>query len=120
MSNHSIIEHRAILCWKCGGRFTEPGELCRYCRYDVMNKIIRQKKRARVKGNEATLTTAQWVKKLYDSQGYCHYCHKHIGYSALTLEHLIPVANGGGTTAENCVPACMACNWNSWVGRARI
>src|SRR6266704_461109 len=127
MTQHSIIEHRAntstaqsnILCWQCGQpnyyRNKQKTELCYSCHLGLMNKIVRQKKRARVKGNEATLTTAQWVEKLRASQGYCHYCHTFIGFRALTLEHIIPIAKGGGTTAENCVPACMDCNWNSWV-----
>jgi 5-methylcytosine-specific restriction endonuclease McrA len=28
----------------------------------------------------------------------------------LTQEHVIPVSRGGGTTAENIVPACGKCN----------
>jgi 5-methylcytosine-specific restriction endonuclease McrA len=27
------------------------------------------------------------------------------------VEHFIPISHGGGTTADNCVPACSACNF---------
>ncbi len=91
--------------------------LCFRCHDELLSKVVRQKKRARVNGCEATLTTAQWAAKLRSSQACCYYCHKRIGYRALTLEHIVPVANGGGTTDENCVPACMDCNLSQWVER---
>lgn len=102
------------VCWICRWPNQLKSDLCYPCYHDLLNKIVRQKKRARVKGAEATLTTAQWIEKLRTSQGCCYYCRKFIGYRALTLEHLVPVAKGGGTTAENCVPACMDCNAKSW------
>ena len=112
------------ICWICQERLSQRTKnkttnLCYHCYSDMLNKIVRQKKRAKDKGAEATLTIAQWAQKLRISQGRCHYCNTYIGYRALTLEHLIPVSNGGGTTADNCVPACMGCNWNSWIGRVR-
>lgn len=107
------------ICWICSERRLHwkkrPDGLCGRCSGDLLSKITRQKQRAKNRGYEATLTLAQWTAKLHNSQGCCHYCHTHIGYRALTLEHVIPVTKGGGTTAENCVPACMTCNWNSWV-----
>jgi 5-methylcytosine-specific restriction endonuclease McrA len=75
---------------------------------------MRNKKRARIKGNESTLTIAEWAKKLYLSNGHCFYCEKHIGFKGLVLEHTIPIAKGGGTTLRNCVPSCGDCNKKRW------
>jgi 5-methylcytosine-specific restriction endonuclease McrA len=37
----------------------------------------------------------------------CAYC----GAQPFTdLDHFVALATGGGTTADNCVPACAACN----------
>jgi len=106
-------------CWICGRerwhwRKERSDGLCGRCSGELLSKIVRQKKRAKNKGADATLTLAQWTEKISDSQGCCYYCHEYIGYRALTLEHLVPVAIGGGTTAENCVPACMNCNREQW------
>jgi len=42
--------------------------------------------------------------------GVCHYCRKHVGPAALTLDHVVPVSRGGTSTKGNVVPACDACN----------
>lgn len=40
----------------------------------------------------------------------CQYCGIKPGSQELTVDHVIPRAQGGGTTWENCVLACVACN----------
>lgn len=105
------------ICWKCNQLIiviTNTG-LCYSCKSSLVDKVTYHKGRARKKGCEATLTTAQWIAKLRSSQGYCFYCHKYIGYQFLVLEHFIPIAKGGGTTLENCVPACQGCNSDRWI-----
>lgn len=62
--------------------------------------------RAREKGNPATLTGPQWLATLDRFHWQCYIC----GAPFTDLEHLTPIAHGGGTTAENCVPACGDCN----------
>jgi hypothetical protein len=62
---------------------------------------------ARNKGLQATLTLEEWLAILEKFQGLCAYC-EHEPFS--TLDHLIPFIAGGGTVAENCVPACRVCN----------
>jgi len=42
--------------------------------------------------------------------GVCHYCGKHVGAEALTMDHIVPVARGGCSAKGNVVPACGACN----------
>lgn len=40
----------------------------------------------------------------------CQYCSCRPGSEELTIDHVIPRAQGGGTTWENCVLACVSCN----------
>jgi 5-methylcytosine-specific restriction endonuclease McrA len=40
----------------------------------------------------------------------CQYCGGRPGNEELTIDHVIPRAQGGQTTWENCVLACVACN----------
>ena len=40
----------------------------------------------------------------------CQYCGARPGTEELTIDHVVPRAQGGGTTWENCVLACVACN----------
>lgn len=58
-------------------------------------------------GRPATLTIAQWRQTLADFGGRCAYCQTQ---SWRDIEHFIPLHIGGGTTATNCVPACLLCN----------
>jgi 5-methylcytosine-specific restriction endonuclease McrA len=57
-------------------------------------------------GQPATLTCAEWVNILNHFEGKCAYC----GKNGDNLEHFIPLSQGGGTTYNNCVPACQSCN----------
>jgi 5-methylcytosine-specific restriction endonuclease McrA len=40
----------------------------------------------------------------------CQYCHRPFAPKALTLDHVTPRSKGGGSTWENLVAACYACN----------
>jgi 5-methylcytosine-specific restriction endonuclease McrA len=40
----------------------------------------------------------------------CQYCGKQPGSEELTIDHVIPRSQGGTTTWENCVLACVDCN----------
>jgi 5-methylcytosine-specific restriction endonuclease McrA len=70
-------------------------------------KVLVQLKRASDKRLPATLTLDQWVATLDYYGCKCAYCLV-APYEA--LEHVVPIERGGGTTADNCVPACKACN----------
>lgn len=69
-----------------------------------LNKHLR---RARDKGLPATLTLGQWLRIIERFNWGCACCDDGPFES---IEHLTPVARGGGTTAVNCVPCCLACN----------
>lgn len=49
-----------------------------------------------------------WQRKT--ANGLCHYCGKRFPFKALTMDHIVPLARGGTTTAGNVVPACRECN----------
>lgn len=40
----------------------------------------------------------------------CQYCHHRPGSAELTIDHVVPRAQGGTSTWENCVLACVRCN----------
>lgn len=40
----------------------------------------------------------------------CQYCGRQPGGEELTIDHVIPRSQGGTSTWENCVLACIACN----------
>lgn len=48
---------------------------------------------------------------LFERQGdYCWYCEKAFSFGDLTIEHIIPRSEGGTTSLENCILACIHCN----------
>ena len=71
-------------------------------------KCAVERRRARKAGLPDTLTRSQWgaIKAAY--KGCCAYCGKEV--ERLTQDHVIPIKKGGGTTADNIVPACRPCN----------
>jgi len=42
--------------------------------------------------------------------GKCHYCGAQCAFSELTLDHIVPVADGGSNSLDNLVLACRPCN----------
>jgi P22_AR N-terminal domain/HNH endonuclease len=63
--------------------------------------------RAEKLGLPATLTVVQWLVTLDHFGWRCAYCQDRPG---IIIEHFIPVSLGGGTTVDNCIPSCYACN----------
>lgn len=62
--------------------------------------------RAEKRGLPATLTPEQWGRILYQHNFNCHFCNAPFE----TIEHVVSLGAGGGTTAQNCVPCCDPCN----------
>ena len=63
-------------------------------------------KRAEKAGTHATLTLKQWLSILDHFNWRCAYC----AGPYEVVEHVLSINLGGGTTALNCVPACVPCN----------
>lgn len=40
----------------------------------------------------------------------CQYCNKHLSAANVTIDHVKPRAQGGGTSYSNCVVSCQICN----------
>ncbi len=64
-------------------------------------------KREREKARELR-ASAWWKAQL--QRGVCHYCGRHVGPVALTMDHVVPVSRGGRSVRGNCVPCCKDCN----------
>lgn len=106
------------LCIICGRQYQTSKShhmesVCQMCRekrpelYGAVRTLLTQNARARAAGVCAGLTLVEWIRTIDDFGGKCAYC----GTSAYTLmEHYIPIRLGGGTTVNNCVPACGSCN----------
>ncbi len=69
--------------------------------------FLQQKRRARKKGSDATLTEDQWLAILKSYKYKCAYCGKR---EKLTQDHVIPLSRGGRHSSDNVVPACRSCN----------
>jgi HNH endonuclease len=81
-------------------------------RWEVQNRdarrAINHKRRARERQVESTFTREQWaaLKAAYSNR--CAYCGK--PSKRLTIDHVIPLSQGGPHMVQNIVPACKPCN----------
>jgi len=101
-------EHLCVLCIK-QNKLADI-DVCAACRKEHWKEEQRIKVhlyRARKACTPATLTLGQWITTLERYHYHCAYCTTE-AYEV--LEHYIPITAGGGTTQENCVPACRTCN----------
>jgi len=64
-------------------------------------------RRERAKVREAK-KSRWWQQKT--SNGLCHYCQRKFTIKELTMDHIVPIARGGTTSAGNVVPCCADCN----------
>lgn len=69
-------------------------------------RVKAHNRRAKNIGASGDLTVSEWINIVKEHKGKCAYC----GGKAEALEHIVPIARGGSTTAGNVVPACMDCN----------
>lgn len=64
-------------------------------------------KREKAKAKE--LRSGQWWKQEL-GKGLCYHCGMRFKPAELTMDHLIPIARGGKSNKNNCVPSCKDCN----------
>jgi hypothetical protein len=69
--------------------------------------LQKQLYRAVLNRRVATLTLSDWIETLDHYNWRCAYC---ASGAYEVMEHLIPISQGGGTTVDNCAPACRSCN----------
>jgi 5-methylcytosine-specific restriction endonuclease McrA len=111
-----VKEKYQKICVICNEKYTmlrEDGntEICPKCdkgEYRRMQTILEsQLREARKHDLPATLTMKEWLETLDYFDWSCAYCgHKPF----VILEHFVPISKRGGTTKNNCVPACYSCN----------
>lgn len=65
--------------------------------------VRREKERAR------ELRKSRWWQTLI-TKAACYYCGKKLEKAAVTMDHIVPLAQGGTSTPGNIVPACKTCN----------
>lgn len=70
-------------------------------------QVSAQRRRALARNLPCTLTDSQWAAICAAYKFRCAYCGKKV---KLTQDHVLPLSKGGGTVAENIVPACKSCN----------
>jgi 5-methylcytosine-specific restriction endonuclease McrA len=71
-----------------------------------IDRVKSQRERAKMLNAEATLTLVDWLTTLELFNWQCAYCQSK---PFQVMSHVIPLPHGG-TTPENCVPACSRCN----------
>lgn len=69
--------------------------------------ILRLKNPIRRNYFNANFSRTALVKR---DKSMCQYCAKKLSAALVTIDHVLPRAQGGGTSFINCVVACQACN----------
>lgn len=111
---HTIRKDHTFICLICKKEYLSKDtpesemEICDKCEFEtkLYTCILHQRARARRGNAEYTLTLSQWLITWNYFERKCAYCLKLAGY----IEHFLPVTLGGGTTINNCIPACNSCN----------
>lgn len=65
-------------------------------------------KQQRQKARE--LRNSRWWKNLCASGVSCYYCHKPLKANEVTMDHVVPISEGGLSVKGNVVPCCKKCN----------
>lgn len=69
-------------------------------------RVRRNNRRAEKAGRPGRLTVEEWLAILHQYNWQCGFCKA--PYE--TMEHKLAIIDGGGTTADNVMPACHECN----------
>lgn len=80
-------------------------------RWAHITRSATHRRRVRMLNAPATLTANEWMEILSVFNRSCAYCLRpEVLCGRLEQEHVVPIARGGGHTADNVVPACRSCN----------
>jgi len=75
-----------------------------------MNRAINHNRRTRIKGNGGSYTKAEIKAMRIAQAGICAYCAYLYDPEILTIDHIIPVDQGGSSDISNICLACDRCN----------
>ena len=111
--------HPVVICQLCGmtfrvmaycGETRHLNNVCKKCLTPRIkrerSKIANAKFRAERLGLLSSITLVEWLSTLDRYKSKCAYC----GADYEEIHHFIPISKGGGSTAENLIPACRRCN----------
>ena len=78
--------------------------------HPIQSRAYGHARRARIRGGLGSYTAAQWtaLKEIYGS--CCLDCGKRESEVVLTVDHVIPVVEGGSNSIDNLQPLCLDCN----------
>lgn len=83
------------------------------CRYEHANpdmvRAWRRNRRARLSGSQGSHTAADERAQMRRQGGCCYYCGEGVS-GGHHVDHVIPLARGGGNDPSNLVVACPQCN----------
>lgn len=86
--------------------------------YNVLNRIRRQRRRAKLLKVTHDFTYDEWLLKLRESNGVCQICNEYVGEDNLTLDHIYPLSKaeeGTVYTINDVQPLCQSCNCSKGV-----
>jgi hypothetical protein len=73
----------------------------------LAKRLARVRQAARRRGLYADLSVPEWLQTLADFHDKCAYCQKN---PQDTIDHFIPLGQGGSSSVDNCIPCCVFCN----------
>lgn len=56
------------------------------------------------------LRKSRWWQNILSAGTKCYYCEKSIKKAEITMDHIVPVSQGGFSTKGNVVASCKQCN----------
>jgi 5-methylcytosine-specific restriction endonuclease McrA len=105
------VEQQFMYCQICNKKTASFSSSYCYDCYPISrvfaSQVSQHLGRAKAANTPATLTIKQWITTVNYFHEKCAYCQSR---PFQVLEHFLPISLGGGTTADNCVPACQQCN----------
>jgi 5-methylcytosine-specific restriction endonuclease McrA len=76
-----------------------------------VRRAMGRRRRARERGAGGSITEAEWQALLQTHNNQCAYCFKLLTAKGdATLDHKVPLIQGGSHTISNAVAACRSCN----------
>jgi 5-methylcytosine-specific restriction endonuclease McrA len=75
-----------------------------------VHRASNQRRRERVKANGGIFLTVELIAMRIAQNGFCAYCQYQYHTLSLTIDHVIPILQGGRHEAANIVLACRDCN----------
>jgi predicted nucleic acid-binding Zn ribbon protein len=98
-------------CWVChrpitwGQSDTACRDRCRRLLYAESYRIARHKEESYRKGRPYNLQLSEWIETLWHYNWRCAFCEGPFE----SLDHFIPVSQGGASWVGNVVPSCLRC-----------